>query len=118
MKILRRSFGYTTNSSSASEFVLSEDLQRQIEEAKRRKAIENGEIPPGEAVQEEPGAPTTGDSEGGTAPAEQPPAERPSPLLENAMVIGGLLLAVLGVFAIERAVRRTLRRARERNDDV
>jgi hypothetical protein len=112
VKVLRRHCGFTTNSSAASEWV-------------------SGPIGPTTPPGWKPAAPGLLGGAATTAPSVAPTAPvpgvasaiesaetgaRPSPLLDNLAVLGGLLLAVLGVLAIERLIRRRLRRRSQ--DDV
>lgn len=120
MKILRRHCGFTTNSSAASEWVNDPATQNW-------KIIEPAPNPAGAPAPADaasttgtpaapgttPGQPTGANS---ATPAAADGARPASPLLDNLVVLGGLLLAVLGILAIERFIRRRLRQ--RSGDDV
>ncbi|MFW5846209.1 MAG: hypothetical protein ACOCXJ_08275 [Planctomycetota bacterium] len=121
MRILRRHAGFTTNSSASSEWVWPPPEPPGAKKDQAQEGAEGGvarPTPPGETPNGEqsgPGTAATAQGSGETAPAPRPP-ERQSPLLENVLIIGGLCLAVLGVFALERAIRRWLRQ--RRSEDI
>lgn len=76
MKIIREHRGFTTNSSSSSEFI----------------------------------GPPPAEGEGLHAEVfSEPP---PSPLVDNLTMIGGFVLALIGIFALERLIRRWIKRVR------
>lgn len=112
MKILRRHRGFTTNSSSASEWVLPTkppEVQR-MEQQQAGQAVQTSDPAPSDSSVTQTSPPQSGSvTPVSTAPEPEPP---PSLVVDNLIVIGGLLLTILGVFAIERLVRRVLRKAR------
>lgn len=127
MKILRHHRGFTTNSSASSEWVYPppEELMVPVDEAEADDAEDTGDAPagpaPGPGGDADPGRIEGAGPATGTAVApREPAAERPSYLVDNLLLLGGMLLAILGVFALERTVRTVLRRRRqaEEDDDV
>ncbi len=117
MRILRRHQGFTTNSSASSEW-----YSDPIEPSKPLSAVGLANLPvPGATAAATPAATAT-PSAGATAGAHAVsattptivPVSRPTVLWDNLQVVGGLILAVLGIFALERWIRRRLRR---RDDD-
>jgi hypothetical protein len=105
MRILRRHLGFTTNSSASSEWT-GGPVGQTTPPGSKPLAAPDPAAPPATA-------PTQTAAYGGAAEAPG----RPSPLWDNVLVLGGILLAILGIFAIERLVRRRLRR-RKAADDV
>jgi hypothetical protein len=116
MRILRRHQGFTTNSSASSEW-----YSDPIEPSKPLTAVGLANLPvPGATAAATPAATSTGagattgaHAVSATTPVTVP-VSRPTVLWDNLQVVGGLLLAVLGIFALERWIRRRLRR---RDDD-
>ena len=102
MRILRRHQGFTTNSSASSEWI-SDPIDN---------AVPLMAVRPTASGASHASIPATGSTSAAT-PATTP-APRPTVLWDNLQVVGGLLLAVLGIFALERWIRRRLRR---REDD-
>ncbi len=104
MKILRRHLGFTTNSSASSEW---SDISQMIRENPEKFGLPPKEDDEQDATEENAATPTS----------DREPEPPPSFLAENLLAIGGLLLALLGIFALERILRRAWARHRAREDD-
>jgi hypothetical protein len=120
MKILRRHRGFTTNSSSASEWIDPSDPPASI--PLDQFDASGSRIPtpqPTTATRDE--GPATISLEGYTAPkpsATSTPAPKATPAprniaAENTLMVFGFLGTVLGVFVLERIIRRKLRQRKE-----
>lgn len=99
MNILRRFKGFTTNSSSAAEWTPPSDLLNK-DAATDGKTAENAPANVANSAMTEKRT----ESAPGTA----------SRLSENVTIIAGFALAVVGVFVVERLIRRLLRNRRAR----
>lgn len=127
MKILKRHTGFTTNSSGASEWVEGanpfEDNPYEEPGAAPGTQSENGVAPPAAGVAETgalaPGAlrstnatdapdATEARTEAPSGESPEPAASPASPGYTNALVIGGLVLLVAGIFVVDRAVCRLM----------
>ena len=93
MKILRRHKGFTTNSSSASEWLIP------------GKPVGGGTNQYDASGNLVSNASTTAVTEAASSPT--PPS---NPLAGNTLMVVGLLGAVLGLFAVERLIRRILKK--------
>ncbi|MFW5829777.1 MAG: hypothetical protein ACOCXA_05900 [Planctomycetota bacterium] len=111
MRILRRHRGFTTNSSSASEWA---DIQKDMQENPEKYGL------PPRTDQAEPAEAREPQAEAREPQADKPETaqsfDRESVLRDNLMVIGGLVLAVLGIVLLERMLRRWLARRRNHDD--
>lgn len=124
MKIIREHHGFTTNSSASSEWV---DLAAKYQELALQQAEEQAnaiskpaeeanpdvKLDPAEKIDtsdtlKQPSAPVV--PEAPTAP--------PNPFVSNLTTLGLIILSVLGIFALERGVRRYMKKRKEEEDDV
>ena len=118
MKIIREHHGFTTNSSASSEWV---DLAAKYQELARQQAAEEAAKKAEEAgvSPDEPGANDADYSQQAAAPVvPEAPSAPPNPLLNNIATIGLIIFSVLGIFAVERGLRKYLKQRKAANDDV
>ena len=99
MTILRRFKGFTTNSSSAAEWTPPPDLL-------------NGDAATGEKTAED--APANAANSAVTEKRAETAPGTASRLTENVTILAGFALAVVGVFVLERLIRRLIRNRRAR----
>lgn len=118
MKILRRHHGFTTNSSAASEWAdLAAEYQRMAGLASPASTSATSATATSTDAAGGPVAISiTSQTLATTAAVGESPPSRESPLVDNLFVLLGLALAIVGVFAVERLVRRLARRRPD--DDV
>ena len=118
MKIIREHHGFTTNSSASSEWV---DLAAKYQELARQQAAEEAAKKAEEAgvSPDKPGANDADNSQQAAAPVvPEAPSAPPNPLLNNIATIGLIIFSVLGIFAVERGLRKYLKQRKAANDDV
>ena len=109
MKILRSHKGFTTNSSSASEWVDPGMPPPAIPPLEVFDA--NGNLIEGADATPQKDLPTTSTSASATQSTTPP-----SPLADNAIMLVGFVLTILGLFALERFIRSMLKKKSE--DDL
>lgn len=141
MKILRRHRGFTTNSSSASEWIDPDrppasipldqfdamgnripsttppsdtPPEAQGDGGPATISLEGFEFNPFATPSPQPEAPSAPEA---TATATPPEETLPSVASENTAMVLGFLGAVLGVFALERLIRLWLRKRKEVEED-
>lgn len=109
MNILRRFKGFTTNSSSAAEWTPPPDL---LEPDKPNDA-DGGTEPSANSATQGAAQPASANSATVEESGRSDTAAA-SRLNENVTILAGFALAVLGVFVVERLIRRLVRNRRAR----
>ena len=124
MKIIREHHGFTTNSSASSEWV---DLAAKYQQLAREQAAEEAAQRAKEEglTGDEPAAKQGGEIDGADSANEsaspvipEAPSAPPNPFISNIATLGLIVCSVLGIFALERGVRKYLKTRKAANDDV
>jgi len=110
MKILGLHRGFTTNSSASSEWVSPKSM------FKSGRFDENGNFIPNEGFAP-PGVRQAETNATSSQASATPDNTRPNVFADNAVMLLAFLAAVLGLFAIERFIRRMIKKVREQNSD-
>lgn len=110
MKILGLHRGFTTNSSASSEWVDPKSMFKSGKFDKNGNFIPNPEYAP-------PGQRQDGKSTTTSLATATPDTARPNFLAENAIMILCFLAAVMGLFALERFIRRLIKKLRADSAD-